>query len=53
MSYLFHRRKEFNEDIRNWDVSNVTNMCCMKKRNMRIKREFSTLITIILTTFDT
>ena len=29
MSYLFHGKLLFNDDISRWDVSNVTNMCGM------------------------
>ena len=29
MSYMFERCNKFNQDISNWDVSNVTNMDCM------------------------
>ena len=29
MSQLFEDKKDFNEDISNWDVSKVTNMSCM------------------------
>jgi surface protein len=29
MSYLFYHNKDFNEDIGDWDVSNVKNMSWM------------------------
>ena len=29
MKELFKDKKDFNQDISNWDVSNVTNMRCM------------------------
>jgi surface protein len=29
MSYLFYHNKDFNEDIRDWDVSNVKDMSWM------------------------
>ena len=32
MSYLFHEKREFNDDISSWNVSNVTNMDAMFKR---------------------